>query len=229
MSRLIALIRHGAYEQIEQAPSALQPYPLTLAGEDEVRRQAQQFGHWLEEQKCQIDPVVDSSTLLRAWQTAQIYCEELAEFFTSPPMIESFPALCERSVGAVANLPVSEIERILELDPRFECPPSNWKSSSEYCLPFDGAESLMDAGARVATHIKSRLQSTVPQSLKLVVGHGASIRHAAYLLGLIERGQIKQLSMFYGHPVVVDFSSRTQLGPPVFGEWKQRKLNEVPD
>ncbi|GAB3485531.1 histidine phosphatase family protein [Marinomonas epiphytica] len=229
MSRKIALIRHGAYQQIEQAPSALQPYPLTIQGEIEVRQQARQLAAWLSEHAIQLDPIIDCSTLLRAWQTAEIYRQELAGFFKNTPVIESFSALCERSVGAVANLTVDEIERILELDPRFERPPANWKSSSDYCLPFDGAESLMDAGTRVANHIQHRMLGEHDDTLKLIIGHGASIRHAAYLLELMEKEQIRQLSMFYGHPVVFDFANQTSFSVPVFGKWKQRKLNEVPD
>lgn len=229
MSVRIALIRHGAYEQLKNVPSALQPFPLTEAGEQEVRQQARAFGEWLDHYGLRLDPQLDSSTLLRAWQTAMIYAEELREYFDSEPQVSSFPALCERSVGAVANLPVDEIERILALDPRFETPPKNWKSDSHYCLPFDDAESLLEAGQRVADHIQSwQLQHPNNDLVKLFVGHGASIRHGAFHLNVIPFVDIKRLSMFYGHPVVLELAEDQQI-TRLFGEWKQRQIDDVPD
>ncbi|AWX99221.1 phosphoglycerate mutase [Marinomonas primoryensis] len=232
----IALIRHGAYEQLENVPSALQPFPLTEEGEQEVRQQARTFGEWLTRNGLRLDPQVDSSTLLRAWQTAMIYTEELREYFDSEPQVVSFPALCERSVGAVANLPVEEIERVLALDPRFSTPPENWKSDSDYCLPFDGAESLLQAGQRVADHIQAwRSQHSIFEGkhegdglVKLLVGHGASIRHGAFHLSVIQFCDIKRLSMFYGHPIVLEFSNDQPIKKG-FGEWKQRQTHDVPD
>ncbi|ETI59881.1 histidine phosphatase family protein [Marinomonas profundimaris] len=236
MTNRLALIRHGAYEQLSNVPSALQPFPLTKEGEQEVRRQARSFGEWLTSQGLRLDPQVDSSTLLRAWQTATIYAEELRAHFDGEPHVVSFSDLCERSVGAVANLPVAEIERILTLDPRFETPPENWKSDSHYCLPFDGAESLLQAGQRVADHIQTwqHLQEQVASAptheglVKLLVGHGASIRHAVFHLSVIKFCDIKRLSMFYGHPIVLEFADNQQIKQP-YGEWKQRQIHDVPD
>ncbi|SIS61016.1 histidine phosphatase family protein [Neptunomonas antarctica] len=234
-----ALIRHGAYEQLPNVPSALQPYPLTREGTEEVRQQARAFGLWLRATGRTLDPLVETSTLLRAWQTGQIYMEELHEFFQAPPQLKSFPSLCERSVGAVANLSVSEIERVIELDPRFDTPPANWKSDSDYRLPFDGAESLMEAGERVAQHLlawregaESEMKSGMKSGIKLFVGHGAAIRHAAYHLNVIKRCDIKRLSMFYGHPVVFEMGlefADGQCPRLLFGQWKQRQIQDVPD
>jgi len=194
----IALIRHGAYEQLKNVPSALQPFPLTEEGELEVRHQARAFGEWL-------------------------------KHFEGEPQIRSYSALCERSVGAVANLPIDEIELVMTLDPRFETPPENWKSDSYYCLPFDGAESLMQAGQRVADHLHSWEASEENTSLiKLLVGHGASIRHCVFHLNVIDFCDIKRLSMFYGHPVVLEFTEDQQV-QTLFGEWKVRQTHEVLD
>ncbi|WP_272642609.1 histidine phosphatase family protein [Marinomonas mediterranea] len=235
-----ALIRHGAYEQLKNVPSALQPFPLTEEGENEVRRQARQFGDWLNASGMKLDPNVDSSSLLRAWQTATIYMEELKDFFVSTPTLTGYPELCERSVGAVANLTIPEIERLLALDPRFEVPAENWKSDSYYKLPFDGAESLIEAGERVANHIlqwQSRVdhsentsESKLNESelIKLFIGHGASIRHAAFHINVINFCDIKQLSMYYGHPVVLEFAN-DQHPTKLFGDWKKRQIQEVPD
>lgn len=226
---ICALIRHGAYEQLSNTPSALQPYPLTPEGELEVRRQARLFKGWLLSSGYRLDPVIDASTLLRAWQTASIYQEELAGFFIGEPSVNSYSALCERSVGAVANLTSDEIERILTLDPRYDSAPEGWKSDSHYCLPFDGAECLLQAGERVAKHIQAWQQQINDQEylIKLFVGHGASIRHAAFHLNVMKFCDIKRFSMHYGHPVVLEMvgNKTTQL----FGDWKQRKLQDAPD
>lgn len=217
----LALVRHGAYHQLPETPSALQPYALTEQGADEVRRQAQQFGAWLTESGFTLKPDIHCSTLLRAWQTAEIFREELRALFKEPASSQCFSALCERSVGAVANLTVSEIERIAELDPRVDPLPSGWKSQSNFKLPFDGAESLLEAGERVAKHLATFPLSDPGKEIQLVVGHGASIRHACYHLNLIEFDDIRRLSMFYGHPVV--FQKQDQGWTRLYGNWKRRR------
>ncbi|MBT2774424.1 histidine phosphatase family protein [Halomonas sp. ISL-60] len=227
----LALIRHGEYSQLADTPSALQPYPLTEKGTKDVREQARRFGEWLATSGYQLNAEIHCSTLLRAWQTADIYREELATFFIQPPCLRSFSALCERSVGALANLSVQEIERIVALDPRLEPLPKGWKSASDFKLPFDGAESLLEAGERVAAHLQALLEpqprlETAKQlnqlhQIQLVVGHGASIRHASYHLNVIPFSDIKRLSMFHGHPVV--FERHNQGWRRLYGNWKQRQ------
>lgn len=217
----LALIRHGEYEQLANTPSALQPFPLTLKGAEDVRNQARQFGQWLSGSGYLLEPDIHCSTLLRAWQTAHIFREELAPFFVEEPHIHSVSDLCERSVGAVANLSVSEIERIVEMDPRLSPLPKGWKSNSAFKLPFDGAESLLEAGKRVAGYLRSLPVFEPNQRIQIVVGHGASIRHASYHMGVIQFGDIKRLSMFYGHPVV--FERVDQHWHRIYGDWKHRQ------
>jgi len=217
----LALVRHGEYQQLANTPSALQPFPLTHRGAEEVRNQARQFGKWLSDSGYLLEPLVHCSTLLRAWQTAEIFREELASFFVEEPHTQSFSSLCERSVGALANLSVSEIERIVEMDPRFPALPKGWKSKSDFKLPFDGAESLLEAGERVACHLRSLPVFEANQRIQIVVGHGASIRHASYHLGVIQFGDIRRLSMFYGHPVV--FERVDQHWNRIYGNWKHRQ------
>ena len=120
-----AVIRHGAYEQLPNVPSALQPFALTVEGAQEVRQQAQVFAQWLEENDIKLDPLVDSSTLLRAWQTASIYVETLRDYFAGTPQIESYSALCGRSVGAVDNLLFDHDVGVLGLEPRLPAPPKD--------------------------------------------------------------------------------------------------------
>lgn len=222
----LALIRHGAYEQLPNTPSALQPYPLTPDGMVQVACEARAFGQWLEQSGYQPEPEIHCSTLLRAWQTAGIYARELARFFPDGPQLRSFPALCERSVGAVANLSTDEIERIVDQDPRFESLPPGWKSASDFRLPFDGAESLLEAGERVAGHLRTLPAFSADRRVQLVIGHGASLRHASYHLNVIEFSDISRLSMFYGHPVVIEKQNRNWVR--LYGNWKRRPTANDP-
>ena len=96
-----------------------------------------------------IAPVIDCSTMLRAWRTARLLSEGLDGAFH----VECFDALAERGVGAAANLSVDEIVTLVEQDPRFDPLPAGWKSDSHFRLPFQGAESLIEAGDRVAAHL----------------------------------------------------------------------------
>lgn len=222
----LALIRHGDYAQRPETPSALQPYPLTAKGEAGVRAEAHALGDWLARSRWRLHNEIHCSTLLRAWQTADIYRQELAPFFAMPPSLHSVSALCERSVGALANLSVSEIEHIVAQDPRLAALPAGWKSASHFKLPFEGAESLLDAGERVARHLQT-LTPAEEGHLALIVGHGAAIRHACYHLNIISFNDIARLSMFHGHPVV--FERQTDGWVRLYGNWKHRQAADPLD
>ena len=212
-----ALIRHGEYHQPLNVPSALLPYPLTNKGIEQACQAAGMLQAYAQESNLEIDSVIDSSRQLRAWQTASLIAETLGQTFR----VEEFPELAERSVGAVANLTVAEIEALFEADPRYAAPPTGWKSDSHYQLPFQGAESLLDAGARVSGHIEQRQQQLSADGvLKVVVGHGASIRHACVQLGVLELEQVAKISMHHARPVFI--ASRSSGWQKVGGEWKPR-------
>lgn len=222
---LVALIRHGDYHQLENVPSALQPFPLSEKGAEEVRAQATQFAEMLNKEDWRLNPIVHSSVLLRAWQTAQIYIDTLKDFFDGPVEHLTSEMLSERSVGSVANLTIDEIELVIEADPRFETPPANWKSNSHYCLPFTGAESLLHAGQRVANYLTSNLsrvtaENNACQRVQLFVGHGASIRHAACHINVMKMEDINKFSMFHGHPIVMKFTQGEWRH--IAGKWKVR-------
>ncbi|MDV7338234.1 histidine phosphatase family protein [Terasakiella sp. A23] len=224
-SQYFAFIRHGDYHQMSGAPSAYQPFGLTEDAKIQVAESLDILEEIVVEQGFVLNPVIDSSTLLRAWQTAEIYRENL----DGVKRVNSFDCLAERGVGAVANLTTDAIEQILEDDPRFEAPPENWKSNSHYRLPFIGAESLMEAGARVAKHVRDTLRKqTVKEGekqLKLFVGHGAAFRHAAHHLGVLSFDEIAKLSMYHSSPVVFELN---KLGKyhHVAGNWKIRTPKE---
>ncbi|MBN2866377.1 MAG: histidine phosphatase family protein [Thiotrichales bacterium] len=220
----LAFVRHGEYKQQPNVPSALQPYGLTNEGSEQSLEAAMQILKFAEEHQCVIDSTLTSSTLLRAWQTADF----IGQGLQLPYQIEQSANLVERSVGAAANLTLEQIEDILANDPRYEVPNEGWKSDSFYCLPFEGAESLMQAGKRVAAEITqtfNHLCETVQQdTLKIMVGHGASFRHAAHCLGILAFDEIKGLSMYYGVPVFFEYSANeSPQWRKAAGEWKVRQ------
>ncbi|HHH39918.1 MAG TPA: phosphoglycerate mutase [Sedimenticola sp.] len=219
---IAALVRHGAYHQLPDTPSAHQPFPLTAEGEAHADEAARAVWVILQEKGWRLLPQIDSSRLLRGWQTATIMAGRLAALQGAPFQVESFDALAERGVGSAANLTIAQIEAVLREDPRFPAPPPDWKADSHYRLPLQGAESLLEAGERVAEHIRRRAAEGHPaDTVKLFVGHGAAFRHAAYHLGVLAFEEIARLSMYHGRPVFIE------PGPDgrwrrVAGEWKIR-------
>lgn len=226
---IAALIRHGDYRQLADTPSALQPFPLTPLGRNHAATAADTVAEALGKYSWSLAPAIDSSQQLRAWQTADIIRQQLQTEGGCILQVESFAALAERSMGSVANLSIKQIESVLEQDPRYGIPPPNWKARSDYQLPLQGAESLTRAGQRVAGHLQSQMQSlqqTVSaDTLKLFVGHGASFRHAAWQLGVLEFAQIAQLSMYHGSPVFLEYHNDGSWSH-IAGHWKQRKPAE---
>lgn len=226
MARLIAaLIRHGDYHQLPDTPSAHQPFPLTKKGRQQARTAADDIRRELDASGAVLCDAIDSSRMLRGWETAAELADALGR---SSSQVESFDALAERSVGSAANLSIGQIEAILRQDPRFPAPPPGWKSDSHYCLPLQGAESLMMAGQRVAAHLQQRMEQlpgvVERDTLKLFVGHGAAFRHAAYHLGVLQFEQLARVSMFHGRPVYIEY--RVGSGwRHVGGEWKLRGEN----
>jgi len=226
MPKLVAaLLRHAEYRQKADTPSAHQPFPLTDKGQDQARQAGIMLSQLLKDNGWQLSPAIDCSHMLRAWQTAQIIADELAPSCSSSLQLTGFDALAERGLGSAANLSVSEIEAVIHDDPRFADLPSDWKSNSHFQLPLQGAESLMQAGARVATHLSQSMASLAEQAqqdtLKLFIGHGAAFRHAAHHLGVLSFEQIAQLSMYHAQAVFFQYQGKSDW-QHIAGEWKVR-------
>lgn len=237
-----ALVRHGDYHQPQDVPSALLPHPLTEHGIQQSRALGQRLDEQCRELDLVLDPVLDCSNLLRAAQTAALAASVLnslehgsesgldrkLEFRTA-----EFADLAERSVGAAANLTVDAIAETVRSDPRHPALPANWKSHPRFRLPVPGAESLLMAGARVAAHIERRaheLRSAGGHQaegvLKVFVGHGGSLRHAAVCMGALMLDEVPMLSMHHGDFVVLEHIPDAHDGPgrwqKVRGQWKVR-------
>lgn len=225
-------IRHAAYEQPHDVPSAHLLHPLTKQGEAQARALAELVISLRDEQAARLCDVIDASPLLRGYQTAAILAEALESRTNDRFVVTESIALCERSVGAAANLTVTQVETILERDPRFGRPPSDWKSAPEHRLPVPGAESLRDAGARVAAHVRARMKLLAAEQgerfMKLFVGHGAAFRYAACELGALELREAPGLSMHHCGAVVLRHEENG-LFRKVGGAWKVRDAAHAHD
>lgn len=225
VNRLLAvLMRHGDYRQPPGVPSAHLPHPLTAEGITQARASAEELQHMARQQACQLWSTIHSSRLLRAWQTAQLVAQELGRSGVARE-IEQTDQLAERCVGAAANLTIQQIAEVMEADPRYGAPPEQWKSDPDYRLPLPGAESLMEAGGRVAAWIDDRL-ADVRRRIRtdtcvLFVGHGAAFRHAAVHLGVLQKHEVTGLSMHHCKPVWVEQDPSGGYRH-VAGEWKVR-------
>lgn len=222
MSRtVIALLRHGDYHQQADTPSALQPWPLTDKGEAQAREAAPLILDFCAQHKINLASQIDCSSLLRAWQTANILAGELAQQTGNAMTTASFDTLWERNVGSAANLTTAQIQQAVAGDPRCSALPDNWKSDSHFRLPLPGAESLMEAGHRVARHIQGAVDQNGDNQLTLFVGHGAALRHAAAVMGALAEADIAALSMYHAQPVFLE-----RIGGRwhhVGGSWKIRQ------
>lgn len=231
MRRVIAaFVRHGDYHQRPDTPSAHQPFPLNEAGFGHACEGARMVREAMESHGWVLYPEIDTSSLLRAWQTARCIAEELADWVDQSLELVEFDELAERCVGSAANLSIDEVEAVIRADPRMEPLPPGWKADSRFRLPLPGAESLHEAGERVARHVEQRVQALPAadgEVLKLFVGHGGAFRHAACRLGVLGADEIPALSMHYGRPV---FLARDEDGTwsHVAGDWKVRDRNLAP-
>lgn len=225
-SRLIAaLIRHGEYAQLADTPSAHQPFALVAEGRMQAQAGAEELHAVILRERWSLHTAIDSSSLLRSWETARLINDRLTALGLPAGEVESFDALAERGLGSAANLTLEQIADVIRDDPRFSQPPANWKATSDYRLPLPGAESLLEAGERVAAHITVRMQElrsdAETSTVKLFVGHGAAFRHAAFRLGVLQYEQIAQLSMYHARPIFLEYlpdGSWRHLQ----GEWKVR-------
>jgi 2,3-bisphosphoglycerate-dependent phosphoglycerate mutase len=221
----MAFARHADYAQLKATPSAHQPFALTESAIEQAKEQSQKLAAWLSQNNTELHTNIDSSHMLRAWQTATIFQQNLTCEGSKAPVVTCYNELAERSVGAVANLSVEQIEAIVDADPRYDQLPEDWKSNSYFQLPFQAAESLMQAGERVAKHITKQMQAlptSTANQLKLFVGHGASFRHAAYQLGILEFDMIARLSMYHSEPLYFEYFDDGSW-QHIDGMWKQRQ------
>jgi 2,3-bisphosphoglycerate-dependent phosphoglycerate mutase len=226
MRRVIAaLVRHGDYEQPDGVPSAHLPHPLTARGEHQSHAVAGELAAFAAATDWSIDDIVETSRMLRAWQTGKIIADELSTHYDQRFRVRESSDLAERGLGAAANLSTEQIASILRADPRHGPPPEGWKRDSFYKLPLQGAESFLEAGARVGRYLELRLRElgneVTADTLKVFVGHGGSFRYASVHLGVLELEQARGLSMHHCRPVYLERLANGRW-MQVGGDWRQR-------
>jgi len=231
--RIIALIRHGEYHQPAGVPSAHLPYGLTERGRVQASAAALALCDYARSEGLALDRTIDCSRMRRAWETAHLIDLGLTRSTGSSFTLRECDDLAERSLGCAANLSIDAIDAILLDDPRFEAPPPGWKRKSQYRLPLQGAESLDEAGTRVARHIVEQGRLTSEEdTLKIVVGHGGAFRHAAHQLGLLARADLPRLTMRHAAPVYLEYRVRPDEPDDVIhvgGEWPARDASAGSD
>jgi len=223
--RVAGFIRHGHFDRPDDFASAHLPLPLSDLGRRQARDAAQTVLGLCEELCLELDPVLEASQLLRAWQTAKVLAEALAERTGRVFAVEERSEMLERSLGSCANLGFDQIRATLALDPRLAPLPQGWRRIPEFRLPVPGAESLMQAGARTAERVAASLDS-IPEDdprdvLRLFVAHGGCLRHAAVQLGALDVRRVAALSMDYAQVVLIEKDSSGDW-VQIAGEWHKR-------
>lgn len=220
-SSYLAILQHGHYEQPIGVPNALLPHPLTAKGQRQAEGAVVTLKAMLKDHKLKLHSIIDTSPTLRSWETAKIIAGQLYDDSGNGHLCE-IDNLTERSLGAMANLTVDQIEEAMNRDPRYQAPAEGWKRNSWYRLPFTGAESLMESGIRVASHLQevaAEIKGT--GLLKILVGHGASFRHAALCLGILKPSEVPALCMHHGSPILLEKSENGKWSR-IKGDWKLR-------
>ena len=226
MPRLVAaFMRHGAYCQPADVPSAHLPHPLSPKGTRQAEAGAREVVDWATAAGLAVHTEIDASALLRAWQTAEICAAKMTAAGQPPFTVRPYTKLAERSLGSAANLTMDEIAAVIAADPRWAPLPPGWKRDSRFRLPLPGAESLIQSGRRVARHVTRRMRelegAVRRDTVKLFVGHGGAFRHAACALGILQLDQAAGLSMHHCRPIFFEWEATTRW-LHVGGEWKQR-------
>jgi 2,3-bisphosphoglycerate-dependent phosphoglycerate mutase len=206
--RVAALIRHGHFDRPENTASAHRILPLSETGREQARLAADSILAFCDEHDLELDSRIEVSQLLRAWQTGTILGESLAEKLGRGFVIEERDEIIERSLGSCANLRFDEIKAQLAQDPRLRPLPAGWRRIPEFRLPVQGAESLMQAGARTAMRIATSIDSIPADDprdlLRLFVAHSGCLRHAAVNLGALEMRAVSGLSMDFCQTILVE-------------------------
>lgn len=199
--RIAAFVRHGDFDRPENTASAHSPRALSPLGRAQAEAAAASIAALCRDHGLTIDERIEASQLLRAWETANVLAKALEPETGRAHHVVQSDELIERGLGSAANLTLDTIADLLAEDPRIEPLPEGWRRMPEFRLPLPGAESLMEAGARVAARVAASLDAIPdddPTDLaRLFVAHSGCLRHAAVVLGAIDVRHVAGLSMDY--------------------------------
>jgi broad specificity phosphatase PhoE len=223
--RVAALMRHGHFPRPENTASAHLALSLSDEGREQSEAAADVLLGFASANGLVIDPYVESSPLLRAYETATVVVDALKRRTDTAFDITNRDELIERGLGSCANLRFDEIESLLARDPRIGPLPSGWWRIPDFQLPVPGAESLRMAGERTAARIDESLASidlNEPTSrLRLFVAHAGCLRHAAFVRGVLSLENAVNVSMEFAQIVLFEINSDGQW-VQLAGNWKKR-------
>ncbi|MCP4908604.1 MAG: histidine phosphatase family protein [bacterium] len=210
--RVVAFVRHGHFDRPEGTASAHSLFPLSAEGRGQAERAAGPILEMCQDLELEIDSRIEASQLLRAWETANIVAgslsERLAEEKHQRFHVIQRDELIERGLGSAANLTFERIHEMLASDPRLGPLPDGWRRMPEFRLPVQGAESLMQAGARVAARVATSIDSIPGEDprdvVRLFVAHSGCLRHAAVVLGAVDVRAVPELSMDFTQAVMIE-------------------------
>jgi len=206
--RVAAFIRHGHFDRPEGTASAHSLFPLSALGREQATAAAETIAAMCADHALEIDSRIEASQLLRAWETANLLSEGLSERTGQNLHVIQRDELIERGLGSGANMTFERIGEMIAADPRIGPLPEGWRRIPEFRLPVQGAESLMQAGARVAGRVAASIES-IPEDdprdlVRLFVAHSGCLRHAAVVLGAIDVRNVPGLSMDFLQAVLVE-------------------------
>ncbi len=206
--RVAAFVRHGHFDRPDGVASAHSLFPLSATGRDQARNAVDPILECCEELGLEIDPRIEASQLLRSWETANLIAEALAARTGQRFHVIARDELVERGLGSCANLTFDRIAEMLAADPRLAPLPEGWRRMPEFRLPVQGAESLMQAGARTAARVATSLDSIPAEDdrdlMRLFVAHSGCLRHATVQLGALDVRVVAGLSMDFAQSVFVE-------------------------
>jgi len=206
--RIAAFVRHGHFERPDDVASAHSLLPLSPKGAEQARRAIDPILDFCEEFDLSLDSRIECSQLLRAWQTAKRIAESLEVRLGRRFDVLQRDDLIERGLGSCANLTFARIRELIAADPRLGPLPANWRRIPEFRLPVQGAESLMQAGARAAARVSASIDSIPAEDardvMRVFVAHSGCLRHAAVQLGAIDVRTVPGLSMDFAQTVLIE-------------------------
>lgn len=206
--RVAGFVRHGHFDRPDETASAHSLFPLSASGRDQARQAVDPILDFCEEMGLELDARIEASQLLRAWETASLIAEALGERTGRRFYVMQRDELIERGLGSAANMRFERIVELLSADPRLGPLPEGWRRMPEFRLPVQGAESLMQAGARVATRVATSLDSIPAEDsrdvLRLFVAHSGCLRHAAVQLGALDVRTVPGISMDFAQTVLIE-------------------------
>jgi 2,3-bisphosphoglycerate-dependent phosphoglycerate mutase len=206
--RVAAFVRHGHFDRPDDVASAHSLFPLSANGIEQSRRAIEPILDFCEEFDLELDSRIEASQLLRAWQTAKTIAEALEARLGRRFHVLQRDELIERGLGSCANMTFARIREVLSADPRLGPLPANWRRIPEFRLPVQGAESLMQAGARTAARVAASIDSIPVEDsrdlMRVFVAHSGCLRHAAVQLGAIDVRAVPGLSMDFAQTVLIE-------------------------